>query len=423
MFSHLARLLLFICFLSVGLVRTKAQENSGMAAQETMSLNKQAELSVEDEDSIEKDISDIWMRIRFSKKEIKNKDSINQLKRLHFAIVPGVGYSMQTGFAGFIAANGVFKTKKNAETNQSSVFTLVSVTQYKQLILPLILSIWTPKNKYHIVSDNRFMKFPSLTYGIGQNSLEAPASAIEFLYLKMRQTVMKKVAPNFYMGLGYYFDRFWNIREDLSPRHRGAIVPLGSNIDTEALASGMVAKVTFDSRPRLINPPKGLYASLLIRDNTPFFGGDSRWRTGLLEVRKFFTLPGKSKNILAFWSHNWFTLNGNPHYLMLPSTGWDDYFNTGRGHIQGRFRGSDMFYLEGEFRYKILRSGLLGGVLFGNVQYFTGSPLRSDQIVVPAGGIGLRIKVNKKSATNLAIDYGIGINGSRGFFVNLGESF
>jgi hypothetical protein len=42
---------------------------------------------------------------------------------------------------------------------------------------------------------------------------------------------------------------------------------------------------------------------------------------------------------------------------------------------------------------------------------------------VPAGGIGLRIKVNKKSATNLAIDYGIGINGSRGFFVNLGESF
>ncbi len=79
--------------------------------------------------------------------------------------------------------------------------------------------------------------------------------------------------------------------------------------------------------------------------------------------------------------------------------------------------------MEGEFRYRIVPSGILGGVVFGNLQYFTGNPMRSDQILVPAGGLGLRIKMNKKSATNLAIDYGFGINGSQGFFINLGESF
>jgi hypothetical protein len=31
--------------------------------------------------------------------------------------------------------------------------------------------------------------------------------------------------------------------------------------------------------------------------------------------------------------------------------------------------------------------------------------------------------MNKESSTNLSIDYGFGINGSRGFFVNLGEVF
>jgi hypothetical protein len=42
---------------------------------------------------------------------------------------------------------------------------------------------------------------------------------------------------------------------------------------------------------------------------------------------------------------------------------------------------------------------------------------------MPAGGFGLRIKVNKKTNTNLAIDYAIGVDGSRGLFVNLGEIF
>ena len=38
-------------------------------------------------------------------------------------------------------------------------------------------------------------------------------------------------------------------------------------------------------------------------------------------------------------------------------------------------------------------------------------------------GFGIRIKVNKVSNTNIAIDYGFGLDGSHGFFVNLGELF
>lgn len=411
---------IFFCIFFLFSVQAYSQESMGLAEPIPLPAMVDAE---EIPDSLEKDLSDVWNLFRSNPKYRVNKDSILQHKKLHFAIIPGFGYALQTGFAAFVAGNGVFKTAKGASTNQSSFYSLVSVTQYKQLILPFVMSIWTPKNRFHITSDNRFLKYPSLTFGIGEKSLDAPASAINFLYLKMHQTIMTKFLPNCYIGLGYYFDRFWKIREVERTLHRGTPAPFDMELDREALASGFVGKISYDSRPRLINPTRGLYASLLLRDNTPLMGGDSRWRTGLLEIRKFFTLPGRAKNVLAFWSHNWFTLNGNPHYLMLPSTGWDDFFNTGRGYIQGRFRGSDMFYLEGEFRYKILRSGLLGGVLFSNLQYFTGSPLRSDQIIVPAGGLGLRIKVNKTSGTNLAIDYGFGINGSRGLFINLGESF
>jgi hypothetical protein len=57
--------------------------------------------------------------------------------------------------------------------------------------------------------------------------------------------------------------------------------------------------------------------------------------------------------------------------LLLPSTGWDDQFNTGRGYIQGRFRGKNMVKLEGEYRYRITRNGLIGGVVFANVENFS----------------------------------------------------
>jgi hypothetical protein len=38
-------------------------------------------------------------------------------------------------------------------------------------------------------------------------------------------------------------------------------------------------------------------------------------------------------------------------------------------------------------------------------------------------GVGLRIKVNKQSGANIAVDYGFGADGSHGLFVNIGEVF
>lgn len=82
-----------------------------------------------------------------------------------------------------------------------------------------------------------------------------------------------------------------------------------------------------------------------------------------------------------------------------------------------------MAYLEAEYRFRILKNGLLGGVVFGNVQSFTRQVGNNDRMVIPGYGSGLRIKLNKFATTNLAIDYAFGIGGSQGFFVNLGEVF
>ena len=82
-----------------------------------------------------------------------------------------------------------------------------------------------------------------------------------------------------------------------------------------------------------------------------------------------------------------------------------------------------MLYFEGEYRFKITHNGVLGGVAFANAESFTESSTNNFGKFLPAAGGGIRIKVNKYTRTNLSLDYGIGLNGSSGLFLNLGEVF
>jgi outer membrane protein assembly factor BamA len=189
-------------------------------------------------------------------------------------------------------------------------------------------------------------------------------------------------------------------------------------------AVGVALKLLYDSRINQINPANGAYGNIVYRPNFTFMGSDNNWQSLQIDVRKYFKLFGSPKNVLAVWSFNWLTLaKSKPPYLLLPSTGWDDFYNTGRGYIQSRFRAKDMLYAEAEYRFGISNNGLLGGVIFGNVQSFSKNIATQLSVLAPGFGAGLRVKLNKFSNTNLCVDYGFGTNGSKGLFLNLGEVF
>ena len=142
----------------------------------------------------------------------------------------------------------------------------------------------------------------------------------------------------------------------------------------------------------------------------------------VIDLRHYIHLPGLHRNVLAFWNYNNCTMKGTPPYLDMPSVGWDFYSNTGRGYVPGRYTGSNFMYLESEFRHDITRNGLFGVVVFANAETVFQNWSDSHSII-PGTGLGLRIKINKQSNTNLAIDYGFGVGGSHGLFFNLGEVF
>ena len=369
-------------------------------------------------DTTQKDITDVLPFLK------KKQDSAKENKKYQFAFVPAIGLSQQTGFAGVFSGNVAFYSDTAQQYKRtSSILSSITYSQYKQTIFPIQSDIWTKNNKYNIITDWRYLNYPSTTFGLGGKTKITDGYTIDFSYLKIHQVIMKRITSDLYAGLGYYFDYFWNVRQ----------VPdtIVTSFDKygfpkQVIASGPAFRVIYDSRQNPINPTDGWYANIVYRPNYTFLRSDNNWQSLLLEFRKYFILSEYSKNVLAFWSYNWFTVGKNkPPYLLLPSTGWDDFYNTGRGYIQGRFRSRNMIYLESEYRFRVTNNGLLGGVVFANAESFSKDFAASinNITIAPAAGLGIRIKFNKYSRTNLCIDYGWGVQGSHGIQVNLGEVF
>ena len=161
----------------------------------------------------------------------------------------------------------------------------------------------------------------------------------------------------------------------------------------------------------------------------PYFkdvlGSDSVWQEVVLDVRTFTKVTKDGRKKLAFWVYGDFVADGVAPYFALPALGTDTYGRTGRGYVEGRFRGERLLYGEVEYRATLTKNGLLGMVAFANTTTVTSLETgeRLFDAYAPAGGVGLRLLFNKRSKTNLCIDYGWGENGSRGLYLALQEAF
>ena len=364
----------------------------------------------------QKDIYNVLGQL-FHKKTAPVKDSITSKPVV--SIAPAIGYTLVSRLAVVLSGNIAFRT--GPESRVSTIIASMDYTQNKQFTFPVQTSIWTKNNKYNFVGDYRYFKYPQSTFGLGSNSDIDHEDPMDYSYIRFYETILRHITGNLYGGAGYIFDDHYDIEYLGNNFTRPAFNIYGR--PRRAIASGYTLNALFDSRDNAINASKGIYANVIFRTSIKDLGSTSDWSSLIVDVRKYFKFPENSNNVLALWSYDWLILDGRPSYLDLPSTSWDANSATGRGYIQGRFRGAQMVYLEAEYRYQITANGLLGGVIFGNAESFSAQQGTKLQSIQPAFGPGLRLKLNKISNTNIAIDYGFGNQGSRGLFIDVGEAF
>jgi len=346
-------------------------------------------------------------------------------KKVYFSILPiGANVPGGSGRALITSTTAGIYLGPRSTTNISSATFTPYWNLHSRFGLPLRTSIWLPNNEWTIQGDTRFLVYPQFTWGLGSSHNNDDKTLVNYRYIRFYQSALKRIKPYLYAGIGYNLDWHFNVNSDDPAVDLPTYTKYAYGTKGSSFSSGVSLNVLYDTRNNSINPLPGAYANIVYRINPTFLGSSDNWQSIYIDVRKYISLnPGKpnQQNTLAFWSYLWKALNEKTPYLDLPSIGWDPNNRSGRGIDQNRYRGRTLFYLESEYRRDITENGLLGFVVFTNVNTVSGSGTLFSSWH-PAAGTGLRIKFNKGSNTNIGIDYA-GSKGYSSVLFSLGEAF
>jgi len=373
------------------------------------------------------------------------------------AVLPAFAYNPTVGFLfGAVGIFGIYLGDPDT-TTISSVQAMVLYTTKNQFITQVSSTIMTSNNTWEFQGDWRFMLFNQDTFGLGTghspvsqgftlNGIGTTAAVeggqpMDMNLLRFRQNALRNVGGALYLGPGLSFDRYYGIED-----HRldlAASPPVVTShyaysavegFGTKAYnTSGLSLNLLYDTRDSTINAYRGVYASLSYQWNPTWFGSARDSSLLSAELRTYLGLsPEVPRNVLAFWVVAQGQVSGALPYLALPSIGWDAKNRTGRGWVQGRFRGTAEIYTEAEWRFRITDNGLLGGVVFANLSTFTRPAVSVPGYSEPgeslfehprvAGGVGLRIMQNRQSRTNITLDLTVAEK-TVGFYFGAGEAF
>ena len=363
------------------------------------------------------------------------------------AILPAIGYNPAMGaLFGVTGTLGMYLGPVDT-TTISSLQGVALYSTMKQLTIQISTTALTARNEWELQGDWRFLLFNQKTYGLGTGpqAMSAPGMVQDFNLVRIHQTGMRRVWGELYVGLGYRLDSYYGVVDkgmDLSgPEpvvNPGYAYSLAYGfIPSQGVVSGGTLAALYDSRDSTFDPYSGFYGSASFTAN-PTWLGSSQSSTDLdAQFRVYVPLSDDvPRNVLGLWLYYRGVTSGVAPYLTLPSVGWDQKNRTGRGYVQGRWRGTQELYGEVEWRFRITSNGLLGGVVFANAGTFAAPAFQASgpgwsyasekvgllQFIRPAGGVGLRFLMNRDSRTNVTLDFAFG-ESSFGVWFNAGEYF
>jgi hypothetical protein len=376
--------------------------------------------------------------------------------RLYPSIIPSVGYTPQNGVVfGVTALAGIYLGDPRT-TTISNVAVVALYTSKSQLILQSRNVANLAGNAWQLQGDYRFFVTNQPTYGLGSGRGSEPGVSLggqgttaavsgqqdmDFDFVRLHQVALKRIAGPFYVGASYRLDRYSRIEDrelDLGTTpptvtsHFAYSEQFGFEKDAYT-ASGVSAELVHDSRDSTIAAYRGWYLNGSFRAY-PTWLGSSRDATFVqADLRTYVGLSADvPRNVLALWVLGGAVTSGRLPYLALPSIGWDFGNRSGRGYVQGRFRGDAELYAEAEWRFRLTRDGFLGGTVFANASTFSrpavdvaGHAEPREELfatVRPAGGVGLRFMMNREARNAVTLDFAAGQD-SFGVYFGAGEVF
>jgi len=358
--------------------------------------------------SRQKDLIDYTAQVlNLERKSEKNREKGNT--RISFIpIAPGTSGGERVAVS---AINAAFYLGDSKLTNLSSIYFYPFSNFGSRGGIVVFGNLWTDGNRWNIPIDLRWLRISLKGYALGGGTGNNDYHMVDYDQLRSYVTFNHLIIRKFYIGVGYNLDAFYQIKSETGPE-----------LASQTTSSGITFNMLRDSRRNSINPTAGFYTSLIFRLNSKDLGSSENWNSLYFDGRKYFAFARGRPSLIALRTLYWGTF-GNPTYFDLPGTFMDLSGRAGRGYFIGRYRGRHMLYLECEYRLQLSSSGFWGMVFFINGQSFTEPDSGKFEYILPAAGVGLRMKLNKKSDMNITLDFAVGKDSPFNWYLNLGEFF
>jgi len=378
------------------------------------------------------DVSDLIRKIRGKTITPEEQEASRDPRRPAYAIAPVIGYKPASGALFGIGGNIAVLRGDPATTHMSSTVVSATFSTKKQTSITGRFNVFGADNRWVFDGDNRAQWTSQETFGFGTTTSPDDEVDMQFDRFRFYETVYAKVYRRVLGGIGFHYSTHTNVEPGDAAAEAWSESPYVAYTTANGFplegqtSAGLGFNLQTDTRDSSINARRGWLASASYRTFfNGFLGGDSTWQELYVDGRTYRPVGATGRQTLAFWFWGDLVTGGVAPYLDLPATGMDKYGRSGRGYAEGRFRGERLVYGEVEYRATLTRNGLIGMVAFLNTTSLSnrasGESLFDN--FATGGGAGFRLLLNKRSRTNLCVDFGFGGQGSRGFYLSVQEAF
>ncbi len=339
-----------------------------------------------------------FLTIHTNKKAVAKDSTIYPAKAI---ITPVMSYAPETNLSIGVGIKGLFKLKGSGEETRTSniPLTFQYSVENKYFFFSGFEIFW-PEEKYVLAGNVWIQSFPSLFYGVGQDTPRSNEEEFGFGKILFEPIFLKKMFfPYLFLGSGFRYNKI-NQVEFLPDGFLANSEQTGSLGST---SSGIELAMLYDSRDNLLNAHSGMYLEFTHGFYGKFLGGTHRYELTRLDLR-YFTQPfKKSPSVLAFQFMMHFSHGDTPLHE-LGRLGGDESL---RGYFEGRFSDRNLMIAQVEWRQSISqRWGFTTFAGFGGVAPSVGQ--FSLRTMRPAVGVGLRFLIDPEERLNLRLDFATG---------------
>ncbi|UOG75568.1 outer membrane protein assembly factor [Hymenobacter tibetensis] len=356
---------------------------------------------------------------------IPSLETAPKRQKISFVPIPIIFSQPETGLGYGVAVLPVWRFGTDTLVRKSNARLLAWRTQQRQSLIQLTHSMFTTNEQYIVSGElSYYYRFPINYYGTGPRTSRSDESVIEYKVFIGQQRVLRRLRPDLFVGLqGRITDlRDLQVKRDIE--RDGMVVapsrfqerPVRERQDTRVIGVGPV--LLYDHRDNVLSAYRGSYLELSALFNGGALGSDFQFGRYLLDARRYISLDQDHKTVLAGQVVGQFQAGAVP-FRELANLGGDKLL---RGYYDGRYRDRQLVVAQVELRRQLFWR--FNGVLFGGVGQVGNTLADFDEGGLKyTGGAGLRFKFNRRDRLNVRFDYGVGRDGSTGFYFNFGEAF